>query len=208
LPPVRSESPLLWIIAGPNGSGKSTFYQKTLLKSDDRPFWIINPDKLATEIWQREYGSRVAERDTANRDAVNRMYAWLEDSIRAYQTVGVETVLSTDKYRALVTAAKALGYEIHLFYVMLGSPERCVERVRLRVSTGGHPVPEQKIIERYWRSLKQLPWFLDAADVAGIYDNLLSEPKLMAEKENGVLAVYPSAFESIKEIARRLGAGL
>jgi predicted ABC-type ATPase len=208
LPRVKPDSPLFWIIAGPNGSGKSTLYQKTIIKSDDRPFWIINPDKLATEIWEREYGSRPAERDEANRHAVDRLYRWLEASVRAYQTVGVETVLSTGKYRALVELAKGLGFEIHLIYVILETPEHCVERVKLRVEKGGHPVPEEKVIARYTRSLEQLPWFLDAADFAAIYDNQFSEPKLMAEKENGVLSVYPNAFESIKTIARRLGTGM
>ena len=37
--------------------------------------------------------------------AVRRIEAWLETSIKAHQTVGVETVLSTGKYRRLVTAA-------------------------------------------------------------------------------------------------------
>lgn len=207
MPRVRPDSPLLWIIAGPNGSGKSTLYQKTIIKSDDRPFWIINPDKLATEIWQREYAARPANRDAANRDAVDRLYKWLEASIHAYQTVGVETVLSTGKYRALVELAKGLGFEIHLIYVILETPEHCVERVKLRVEKGGHPVPEDKVMARYTRSLEQLPWFLDASDFAAIYDNESSEPRLMAKKEDGVLTVYPNAFESIKIAARKLQTG-
>src|SRR5262245_19903820 len=99
--------------------------------------------------------------DDANPQAVQRIEAWLETSIAAHQTVGVETVLSTPKYRRLVEKAKTLGFEIRLIYVLLDSPQRNVERVRLRVKKGGHAVPEDKILQRYTRSLEQLPWFLE-----------------------------------------------
>jgi predicted ABC-type ATPase len=54
----------------------------------------------------------------ANIAALDRIMAWLAGaSIRSYQTVGVKTVLSTDKYRPLVTEAKNFGFEISLLYV-------------------------------------------------------------------------------------------
>lgn len=90
------------------------------------------------------------------------------------QTVGVETVLSTPKYRRLVDKAKQLGFEVRLIYVLLDSPQRNIERVRLRVKKGGHAVPENKILERHARSLEQLPWFLDQADLA---DAVLAGPR-------------------------------
>jgi predicted ABC-type ATPase len=52
-----------------------------------------------------------------------------------------------------------LGFEIRLIYVTLDSVERNVERVTLRVKTGGHDVPREKIIKRYINSLEQMPWF-------------------------------------------------
>lgn len=55
----------------------------------------------------------------ANREALERIQAWLDASIAAHQTVGVETVLSTDKYWALVIRAKSLGFQIRLLYVKL-----------------------------------------------------------------------------------------
>ena len=81
----------------------------------------------------------------ANLQAVQRIEAWLEASIRAHQTVGVETVLSTGKYRRLVLDALSLGFQVWLTYVLLNSPERCIERVRLRVAKGGHDVPRDKV---------------------------------------------------------------
>lgn len=111
--------------------------------------------------------------------------------------------MSTDKYRRLVTLAKSLGYRFHLFYVMLQSPDMNIERVKARVLRGGHDVAPEKIVDRYWRSLRQLPWFLDAADQAEVFDNSGAEPRLVARKSEGQTVVSPSAPENL---LRALGA--
>ena len=129
----------------------------------------------------------------ANALALDRIAAWLRASIRAHQTVGVETVLSTPKYRKYVKLAKAFGFEVRLLYVYLESADLNVERVRLRVAKGGHAVAEDKIRERRQRSFKQLPWFLDQADFAAVFDNSAAIPKLVAKKEKGVVQIDPSA---------------
>jgi predicted ABC-type ATPase len=54
---------------------------------------------------------------------VQRIERWLYSSIEAHQTVGVETVLSTPKYRALVLAAKKRKFAIRLIYVLLNSAQ-------------------------------------------------------------------------------------
>ena len=141
---TAAERPTFWMVAGPNGSGKSTLYGQTNIAGFDKSIWIINPDLLTQRIQQVEKRSL---RD-ANLNAVIRIEAWLEASIQAHQTVGVETVLSTDKYRRLVLAAKQRQFEFRLIFVMLASPDQNVERVRLRVQKGGHDVPETKIRER------------------------------------------------------------
>ncbi len=162
MPPASAERPIFWIVAGPNGSGKSSIYQDVDIEAFARAIWIINPDLLTARLQAAEGLDLV----TANLQAVQRIEAWLDTSIKAHQSVGVETVLSTDKYRRLVVAAKALRFEVHLTYVVLDSVERNIERVRLRVAKGGHAVPERKIVDRHARSLHQLPWFLEQADRA------------------------------------------
>ena len=102
LSPASVEPPIFWIVAGPNGSGKSSTYQTLEYEASARSIWIINPDLLTVRLQQVEG----LELQAANLQAVLRIEAWLEVSIRAHQTVGVETVLSTDKYRRLVLAAK------------------------------------------------------------------------------------------------------
>lgn len=197
----RVEAPRLWIVAGPNGSGKSTLYSEADIEGFGRSVWIINPDLLAARIVQEEE----LELNTANLQAVIRIQAWLEASVRAHQTVGVETVLSTDKYRPLIGDAKRLGFEVRLIYVVLQSVEMNVERVRLRVANGGHDVPEDKIRERYTRSLAQLPWFLDQADWAVIFDNSRTVPRKVGSKIGGIIEVDPKAPRDIVEAAKTLG---
>jgi predicted ABC-type ATPase len=197
---LAAEPPVLLIVAGPNGSGKSTVYQNADFAWQGRSVWIINPDLLAARISQVEAMSL----PEANVASVVRIEAWLEASIKTHQTIGVETVLSTGKYRRLVTAAKALGFELWLLYVMLDSPDRNVERVKLRVLKGGHEVEEGKIRDRYKRSLDQLPWFLERADRAWIFDNSGADPRYIGEKSDGVImldeAALPAAVEAVSAI--------
>ncbi len=192
---TATERPTLWIVAGPNGSGKSSLYGNTDIEAFDQSVWIINPDLLTQRIQDVE---KLALRQ-ANLEAVRRIEAWLEASIRAHQTVGVETVLSTDKYRRLVTEAKQRDFAFRLIYVMLRSPDLNVERVRLRVEKGGHDVPEASIRGRWMRSLDQLPWFLDQADQAAMFDNSGAVPRLIGRKQQGSTIIDPDAPLALRQ---------
>lgn len=144
--------------------------------------WIINPDLLAKRIAENEDLPLME----ANLQSVIRIEEWLYKSIAAYQTVGVETVLSSNKYRKLVTTAKAHGFQVNLIFVYLRSVEMNLERVKLRVKRGGHDVPEDKIRERRQKSFEQLSWFFNEAHTAYVFDNSDAEPKMVAAKdENG-----------------------
>jgi predicted ABC-type ATPase len=136
-------------------------------------------------------------RDAANLEAVKRIETWLEASIGVHESVGVETVLSTDKYRRLVGKAKDRGFEIRLVYVVLQNPDLNVSRVRLRVKKGGHGVPEKKIRERWERSLAQLPWFLRAADWALLLDNS-ADLRVIGRKVKGIVTLDPAAPEAMR----------
>lgn len=186
-------------MAGPNGSGKSTLYGNTDIEGFGRSVWIINPDILSARLSSQE-GLGTG----ANAEALNRIEAWLTASVQAHQTVGVETVLSTSKYRVLVKDAKERGFEIRLLYVTLRDADMNVERVRQRVKLGGHDVPENKIRERRERSFAQLPWFLNQADVALIYDNSSASPALVGRKQNNVIEIDPGAPDEIKRAAHAI----
>lgn len=176
--PRKPDGPILWLIAGPNGSGKSSFYNRTDIEGWGGSVWIINPDLLTQQIVERE-GLLL---DEANIAAVERIETWLYRSIEVYQTIGVETVLSSPKYRELVAQAKQRGFEIRIIYIVLKSVDLQRERVGIRVSEGGHDVPSEKIASRRARSFEQLAWFIGQADACYIYDNSTGEPQLVATK--------------------------
>jgi predicted ABC-type ATPase len=92
-----------------------------------------------------------------------------------------------------------------LIFVMLASPDLNVQRVRVRVSKGGHDVPEAKIRERWAESLRQLPWFLDQAAEAAIFDNSGAVPQLVGHKQHGVIAIDPDASRALREALDLIG---
>jgi predicted ABC-type ATPase len=106
------------------------------------------------------------------------------------------------KYRTLVLAAKAHGFEVRLIYILLSSPELSVERVKIRVGKGGHHVPTTKIRQRRERSLQQLPWFLKNSDLAWIFDNSGAKPAQIAQKVGNTIIVDPTALPEVKEAVR------
>jgi len=204
--PAKITPPSLWLIAGPNGSGnlygshQSPIFADTNIADPAHSFWIINPDLLTQRIRDFEHKSL----EQANLEAVQRIEIWLKASIDAHQSVGVETVLSTGKYRPLVLDAKSRGFEIRLVYVILRNPELNIKRVHMRVLKGGHAVPAEKITFRWKRSLEQLPWFLDQADWALLFDNS-EELRLIGRKDGGVVRLDPAAPDAIKEAIAKIG---
>jgi predicted ABC-type ATPase len=162
------DKPTLWIFCGPNGCGKSTVYSDAFLHDFDGSIWIINPDLLTAEIRDHD---KLPQQDA-----------------------NLETVLSTGKYRALVEAARSEGFAVRLVYVIVRDAALQLERIQFRVAKGGHDVPADKIIARRQRSLAQLPWFLDHADLADIFDNSGAAPKRIGRKlADGTLVIDPAS---------------
>jgi predicted ABC-type ATPase len=174
-----TERPRFWIVAGPNGCGKSTAYGRGDVMGLDGSVWIINPYLLTARLKEAENLDLLA----ANLAAVQRIEAWLDTSIEVHQTIGVETVLSSPKYRRLVEKAKAHDFEICFVYVYVRSVAIQLDRIRARVAKGGHDVPPDKVRDRRERSLEQMPWFFWQADRAWIIDNSGSEPQLAAFRD-------------------------
>ncbi len=58
-----------------------------------------------------------------------------------------------------------------LYHIHVSTPELAIERVLTRVSTGGHPVPVEKIISRHPRTLLLMREAVQHADLAYVFDN-------------------------------------
>ncbi len=59
--------------------------------------------------------------------------------------------------------AVAVGYKVYLYFVSTNSPEVNKYRVEVRKAKGGHDVPPDKIVKRYYLSLDLL---FEAAQIA------------------------------------------
>lgn len=82
-----------------------------------------------------------------------------------------ETVMSSPDKVAFLQKAQQAGFRTYLYYVATEDPEINIDRVRHRVAMGGHPVPEDKIVSRYARSLELLSEAVTYTDRAYLFDN-------------------------------------
>jgi predicted ABC-type ATPase len=183
--------PWMWIVAGPNGAGKSTFTGEFLKNLGMPPLRKLNADDVTAALRAKDLAG---EQDVLNVKAAQIVDAQVEESIRNGVDFLVETVLSSDKYRDDLVAAKAAGFKTGMIYISLHPAELSPERVQERVQKGGHQVQRQTAISRYYKSHAQLAWFAARVDVLMIYDNseVDGNPILIASRTSGKPLKYHS----------------
>ena len=155
-------TPILVVLAGPNGAGKSTLYETRIAPRLKVPFInadIIQRDELADPSVEAAY--------TAARIADDRRAA----HFAARTSFATETVFSHPSKIDLVRQAKATGFTVILFHVGVDRADLSVARVQARVTEGGHPVPENKIRERYDRNGPLIRQAMLLADQGHVFDN-------------------------------------
>jgi len=74
--------------------------------------------------------------------------------------------------------AKKANFKIYLYFVTTSDPLINLQRVKNRVESGGHDVPEEKVADRYFRTMNNLYAAFKLADKAYLFDN-------SSEKKNG-----------------------
>lgn len=150
--------PIVVALAGANGAGKTTFYHVHLA---DSGLHFVNADVLAGELGLTAY--EAADAASAVRNA---LFARNESFI-------FETVLSDpvgDKVAQLATLAEA-GYEVVLVFIQIPNVETSIDRVSMRVSQGGHDVPDEKLITRFERIQANLRRAIEQLPRVMIFDN-------------------------------------
>jgi predicted ABC-type ATPase len=197
----------LWLFAGPNGAGKTTFTKRPTFSRHIGHF--LNADELTRKLLDeqgiRTYAAAPPEiLQRSNLAAAEKVFFEVRRLLDAGEAVAVETVLSTDKYRAVVENLRRDGGIFNLIYVGLISPELSGHRVALRVAKGGHPVPEGKLAGRWRRSLEHLPRFASRADHFFIYDNSDSDPN----REPVLVAREGAASGSLRLLDREANPAL
>lgn len=107
---------------------------------------------------------------------INTVAAYLVDYLTAkmLETDGTffyETVFSHRSKLQLLQDAKNKGFKIYLYFVSTKDPTINWERVKSRVKQGGHKVPKEKVVSRYYHSLENLYPALKIADRVYFFDN-------------------------------------
>jgi len=107
--------------------------------------------------------------------------------IKQNKSFSFETVLShPSKINEIKNIVKS-GYFAYLYFVCIDSPEVNISRVNNRVGKGGHYVPENKILERYYRTLDNLHNLLPLCYRAYLFDNSGQSQVLIAEVYKGAM---------------------
>lgn len=187
----------LIIVAGPNGSGKTTL-AKEYLDANKGNYEYLSADEIAYEINPED---PISVRLEAGKEFYNRFDQLIEDG----KNVLIETTLSGKSVSSLIKQVRRQGkYLITLIFIFLDNEALCIERIKTRVSKGGHPVPEKDIVRRFGRSIVNF-WetYRHLCDRWLLYCNTENHFQQVAHNNKNHIYVYDemlySFFKELKE---------
>ena len=191
----NADPPKLIAVAGANGSGKSTL-APFLLRDTFGVSEYVNADTLALGLSAfNPEGAAFA----AGRVMLQRMHSLAERR----ESFAFESILASRSYAQWISGLQQCGYDFHLLYLWLSSPNLAVERVKERVRLGGHDVSENVIRRRYHKGVRNFFELYKAlAATWVIYDNSISgRPMLIAKgtEENRQIVVQEKQWDKFCE---------
>jgi len=165
-----------YIIAGPNGAGKTTFANE-FLPIEAECLNFINADLIAQGLSPFQPNKMAIE-------AGRLMIQNINECVKKSESFAFETTLSGKGYINKISNWKTKQYEIIIYYLKVPTVKFAIERVKLRVSQGGHNVPEQDIIRRFersWINFQQI--YKPLADSWIVFDTSGNQPVILDESE-------------------------
>ena len=184
----------LYIIAGCNGAGKTTA-SFTILPEILNCKEFVNADEIAK-------GLSPFQPETVALEAGRIMLNRINELLKEKESFAFETTLSTKSYKQKIEYAKHNGYIVTLLFFWLKNVELAKERVKIRVSEGGHNIEPEVIERRYKNGIKNLfNIYLPIVDGALIFDNSEGQHELLAQKTiDGKLTIIDERkFIELKE---------
>lgn len=180
--------PNLYIIGGANGSGKTTSALQ-ILPYFLEVFEYVNADEIAA-------GLSPFNPESVAIQAGRLMLERLANLVDTQVDFAFETTLATRSYARFLRNCKNKGYQINLIYFWLQSPELAMARVRRRVESGGHNIPDDIIHRRYERGRKNLTdLYFPLCDTWIVYDNSGTSPQFVAALGNNQeIIIYEPAI--------------
>jgi predicted ABC-type ATPase len=186
--------PNLYIIAGCNGAGKTTA-SFTILPEIIQCKEFVNADEIAKGLSPFQPEKVAFE---AGKIMLNRINVLLDSN----ESFAFETTLSTRSYKNKILEAKDKGYTVTLLFFWLQNIELAKERVKIRVSEGGHNIEPDVIERRYIRGIQNLfDIYLPIVDSALIFDNSIGKHQLLARKttEEKLKIANETKFNQLKQ---------
>lgn len=152
------------IVAGPNGAGKTTFASAFVpnyppLKA------FVNADLIAAGL-----SPFAPEREAIQ--AGKLMLAQISKLVLLGDNFSFETTLAGLGYSRKIPMWQSLGYTVTMLFLQLPDADTAVRRVALRVSQGGHDIPEDVIRRRFQKGLENFHTvYKHIVDKWFLYDN-------------------------------------
>ncbi|MBX7046367.1 MAG: zeta toxin family protein [Ignavibacteria bacterium] len=166
--------PNLFIIGGCNGAGKTTAYPDIIEKKFNCKNFV-NADEIQKDFLESNPHSGPI---TAGKEFYKRI-----DLLASAKTdFAFETTLASKTLTGIINKCKSENYTIYLIFFWLDSFELAIERVKKRVSDGGHNIPENDIKRRYARGLNNLiEIYIPICDYWIVVDNTYFNSEYVAE---------------------------
>jgi len=150
------------IFAGVNGAGKSTLF--VINNSEDLGV-RLNTDEIVKDAGKDWKDS------AAQIEAGKKLIKLQQECFDKGLSLNRETTLNGSNIVNSIITAKKLGYEIHLRYVGVESPEIAKKRVKKRIAMGGHGVSDDTIDRRFFGAIENFKKIFPYCDTINMYDN-------------------------------------
>jgi len=173
---LEQEDLKCYIIAGPNGAGKTTFAEN-FLPVEAECLNFLNADMIAK-------GIAPFNPETVALTAGKIFLKRIETMAASRVSFAFETTLSGLNFISSINRWQSFGYEVILYFLYLPVEELAIRRVKLRVTQGGHNVPENVIIRRYnrgWENFQK--HYKHIVDDWIVFDNSGDMPLVIEEKK-------------------------
>ena len=171
--------PTYTIFAGVNGAGKTSIY-KSIYYDENKDEKRINTDEMVARIGSWRDSNLQMK---CAREAVKLIRQYINNNISFNQ----ETTLSGNSIVKNIKNAKEKGFYVVMNYIGVESPEIAKERIKIRVSKGGHGIPDADVERRYYESLKNLQRVIDICDEINVYDNTEMFKEIVNIKNGNIL---------------------
>ncbi len=188
-----SDQKEVYIVGGPNGSGKTTFV-KQFLPNYVNVRNFVNADDIAVGLSPFDYS-------TMNITSGKLMIGLIDKYKEKGEPFGFETTLAGKRWVKMIKELNDAGYMIFIYFLDLASVDLAVSRVKFRVESGGHNIPEETIRRRYSRSRHNF-WYnyKNMAHKWYLFNNSGKTPELVANGIKGEVKIIDQKyFDGFKE---------